>query len=152
MYEGTSGENELMEYVKGYQNGMIKPKSKDLDRQLEEGLSNFQKPVRKRVRKRIRKYWKDIVYFGKLFPQEEESFEIVLRDDRRYQIYVDATNPNVDFDLYVYGEDDALVASDDHLLADAQVEIEPRRTGPYRLQVRSAKGVSEFVVLVYEYR
>jgi hypothetical protein len=152
MYERTSGENELMEYIKEYQSGMVKPKSKDIDKQLESGLRNFNKPVRKRVRKRVRKYWKDIVYIGKLYPQEEESFEIVLREDRKYHIYVDATDPSVDFDLHVYGEDDALVASDDHLQADAQVEIEPHRTGPYRLQVRSVKGVSEFVVLVYEYR
>ena len=65
---------------------------------------------------------------------------------------MDATDPNVDFDLHVYGENDELIASDDHLHADAQVEIEPQWAGPYRLQVRSVKGISEFVVLVYEYR
>ena len=152
MYEGTSGENELLESIKGYQKGMIKPKSKDLDKQFESGLYNFNKQTWRRVRKRVQKYWKDIVYIGKIYPQQEESFKIVLRENRKYHIYVDATNPSADFDLYVYGEDDVLVAFDDHLQADAQVEIEPQQKGPYRLQIRSVRGYSEFVVLVYEYR
>jgi hypothetical protein len=89
-----------------------------------------------------------LVGSGILGPGEAQYFEVVLRGGVTYSIYVDPDEPGVDFDLYVYDENDRLVAQDTDIDSDALCFITPRWTGPFRLVVKSARGISNYSIRV----
>jgi hypothetical protein len=87
---------------------------------------------------------------GILAPGEAEYFDIVLQGQRLYSIYVYPSEPGVDFDLYIYDENGNLVEQDTETDSDALCIIAPRWTGPFRLEVQSARGLSPYSLEIEE--
>jgi hypothetical protein len=86
---------------------------------------------------------------GTLGPGQAEYVDLVLQSGVTYAVFVDASDPSVDFDLYVYDENGGLVAQDTATDSDALCYITPRWTGPFRLVVKSARGISTYTVSVH---
>jgi hypothetical protein len=89
-----------------------------------------------------------LVGSGVVGPGHSEYFDVVLQSGVLYQVYVQPTDPSVDFDLYVYDEGGNLVAQDNSYASDAYCNIIPRWTGPFRLLVKAARGVGYFNIAV----
>ncbi len=87
---------------------------------------------------------------GVLAPGESEYFDVVLQAGVSYRIYVQPTDPSVDFDLYVYDEGNNLVAYDDDTDSDAACVIRPNWTGPFHIAVKAARGQSRYNIAVYQ--
>jgi hypothetical protein len=87
---------------------------------------------------------------GVIGPGGAESFAVVLRAGHMYQVYVQPFEVGVDFDLRIYDERDNLVNADISTSPDAYCSIVPRWTGPFRLVVNSARGMSSYRILVQE--
>jgi hypothetical protein len=87
---------------------------------------------------------------GILGPGAAEFFDVVLKGNHTYQIYVDPSEPGVDFDLRIYDENGNLIAQDIRTTADAYCALTPKWTGPFRLVVNSERGLSSFRILVQE--
>lgn len=85
---------------------------------------------------------------GVLGPGQAEYVDIVLQSGVTYSIYVDASDPSVDFDLYVFDEQGVAVAQDSTTDSDAHCYIRPQWTGPFRLVVKAARGLSSYTVSV----
>jgi len=77
-----------------------------------------------------------------------EYFDVVLQSGVFYQVYVEPFDAGVDFDLYIYDAGGNLVAQDNTCANDAYCNIFPRWSGPFRLLVKAAKGVSHFNIAV----
>ena len=91
-----------------------------------------------------------LVSSGVLGPGQAEYFDIVLRGGITYSIYVDPDEIGVDFDLYVYDENGNLITQDTTTNSDALCFITPRWTGPFRMVVKSERGVSNYHIRVEE--
>jgi hypothetical protein len=91
-----------------------------------------------------------LVGSGILGPGEAEYFDVVLQSGVTYSIYVAPSDPSVDFDLHVHDENGNLVAQDVAPDADALCCVTPRWTGPFRLTVESARGVSTYSISVQD--
>ena len=91
-----------------------------------------------------------LVGSGVLGPGGAEYFNVVLSSGVTYRIYVAPVDPSVDFDLYVYDESGNLVAQDTSTASDATCFITPRWTGPFRLMVKAARGLSTYHIRVEE--
>jgi hypothetical protein len=78
----------------------------------------------------------------------EEYFDVVLTAGKRHRIYVHPDDPNVDFDLAVSDENGNLVNYDDADSADAFCIVTPSWTGPFRIAVIAASGVSSYTLVV----
>jgi len=87
---------------------------------------------------------------GVIGPGGSEYFDVVLHGGHTYAIYVQPFEPGVDFDLHVYDENGNLVDEDMSTAADAYCSITPRWTGPFRLVVQSARGLSGYRIQVQE--
>jgi hypothetical protein len=74
----------------------------------------------------------------------------VLSANHTYAVFVDALDDTVDFDLHVYDENGNLINQDVSTAADSYCTITPRWTGPFRLVVNSARGLSEYRIQVQE--
>ena len=85
---------------------------------------------------------------GILGPGQAEYVDVVLQSGVRHTVYVAPSDPSVDFDLYVYDEKGILVAQDITTDSDALCYITPLWTGPFRLVVKAARGISTFTVSV----
>ena len=90
-----------------------------------------------------------LVGSGTLGPGQAEYVDLVLQSGITYAVFVDATDNSVDFDLYVYDENGGLVAQDTTTDSDALCHITPRWTGPFRLIVKAARGISTYSVSVH---
>ena len=89
-----------------------------------------------------------LVGHGVLLPGQIEYFDVVLTSGVTYQVYVKPTDPTVDFDLYIYDEQNNLVTWDATPAADAYCTVTPVWTGPFRLKVTSNRGVSAYGIAV----
>ena len=85
---------------------------------------------------------------GVLGPGQAEYFDVVLKSGVRYGVYVNPTDPSVDFDLFVYDENGNLVTQDTTTASDALCYITPRWSGPFRLLVKAARGLSTYHIRV----
>ena len=79
-----------------------------------------------------------------------DSFGVLLDRDIEYTIHVDPDDPTVDFDLYIYDENDNLIASDDTDLADAFCTLTPKWTGPFNIFVKAASGGGGYTITVLD--
>lgn len=89
-----------------------------------------------------------LVGSGVLGPGGSGYFDVVLNAGVTYGIYVNPSEPTVDFDLYVYDENGNRVALDASTDSHAMCIVKPRWTGPFRLQVKSARGASTYAISV----
>jgi len=89
-----------------------------------------------------------LVGSGVIGPGGAEYFDVVLRGGITYSIYVDPDEPGVDFDLYIYDESGNLITQDTRTNSDALCFVTPRWTGPFRLVVKSERGVSTYRIRV----
>jgi len=85
---------------------------------------------------------------GILGPGQAEYVDLVLQSGVTYSIFVDASDPSVDFDLYVFDERGGAVAQDTTTDSDALCYVTPLWTGPFRLVVKAARGMSTYTVSV----
>lgn len=91
-----------------------------------------------------------LVGSGVIGPGGAQYFDVVLSANHTYAVLVDALDNSVDFDLRVYDENGTLVNQDDSTSADAYCTITPRWTGPFRMEVFSHRGLSEYRIAVQE--
>ena len=91
-----------------------------------------------------------LVGSGVIGPGGSEYFDVVLASGHTYAVYVEPFEPTVDFDLHVYDENGNLISQDVSTAADAYCTITPRWTGPFRLVVNSARGLSGYRIQVQE--
>jgi len=91
-----------------------------------------------------------LVGSGIIGPGGAEAYDVVLRGGRTYQIFVRPFEPGVDFDLHVFDENGNLTAQDTRLDPDAYCAVTPAWTGPFRLVVESARGVSGYRIDVQD--
>jgi len=77
-----------------------------------------------------------------------EAFDVVLQGGVTYTIFVDPFQVGVDFDLGVLDENGNLVAQDTSTAPNAVCCVTPRWTGPFRLVVKSARGLSNYQIRV----
>lgn len=59
-------------------------------------------------------------------------------------------DPSVDFDLHVFDENGNLITEDISTAPNAYCAITPRWTGPFRLVVDAARGMSGYRIVVME--
>jgi hypothetical protein len=80
---------------------------------------------------------------------EQRSFDVVLELGTSTIIYVrPKENGSADLDLHVYDEKGELVSRDEYADIDAACRVTPQRTGPFRVVVSSARGSSQFTLLM----
>ena len=91
-----------------------------------------------------------LVGSGMIGPGAAEYFDGVLRGGHHYSVYVRPSEPGVEFDLYVYDERGNVVGVDADTSPDAYCPLNPAWTGPFRLEVRSHRGLSDYQILVQE--
>lgn len=89
-----------------------------------------------------------LVGSGVLGPGQAEYFDVALRSGATYSVYVVPSEPSVDFDLYVHDENGNLVTQDTSTSSDALCFITPVWTGPFRLTVKAARGLSTYRIRV----
>jgi hypothetical protein len=89
-----------------------------------------------------------LVGSGMVGPGQAQFFDVVLQSGVTYQVYVKPVDYSVDFDLYIYDERGNLVARDNTTAPDAYCNITPLWTGPFRLEVKSERGMSPFNIVV----
>lgn len=91
-----------------------------------------------------------LVGSGVIGPGRAEYFDVVLQGGHTYSVFVRPFEPGVDFDLRIYDENGNLVTQDVDLHADAHCRVHPRWTGPFRLVVNAARGMSAYRIEVQE--
>jgi hypothetical protein len=89
-----------------------------------------------------------LVGSGIVGPGHSEYFDVILHSGVTYQVYVRPVDGSVDFDLDIYDERGNLVAQDNTTAPDALCNITPIWTGPFRLLVKAARGVSPFNIMI----
>lgn len=85
-----------------------------------------------------------VVGSGVLGPGGAQYLDVALRAGITYNIYVDPSEPSVDFNLFVYDENNNQVAYDNTPASSALCSVTPRWTGPFRIMVTSARGLSNY--------
>lgn len=91
-----------------------------------------------------------LVGSGVIGPGGSEYFDVVLHGGHTYAVYVEPFEIGVDFDLRVYDENGNLITEDITTTPDAYCAITPRWTGPFRLAVTSARGLSGYRIQVQD--
>ncbi len=89
-----------------------------------------------------------VVGAGLIGTGQAEYLDVVLQGGRTYSFTVRPSEPNVDFDLYIYDQNGNLVAWDETTAADAHGTVTPIFTGPFRIVVKSAEGMATYQVEV----
>ena len=88
---------------------------------------------------------------GPLGPGDLECWPVVLKAGRVYEIYAEPSDPTVDFDLYVYDENDNPIDTDEDWDSDALCIVAPEWTGPFNIVVRCERGFSTYELTIMEY-
>lgn len=88
---------------------------------------------------------------GPLGPGDMECWPLVLQAGKVYEIYAEPGDPSVDFELYVYDENDNLIDIDEDLESDALCIVAPEWTGPFNVMVRCERGFSTYEMTITEY-
>lgn len=79
-----------------------------------------------------------------------DSFGVVLDRDTEYEIHVEPDAPDVDFDLFIYDENDNLIAYDEATDPDAHAAVTPKWTGPFNIFVKAASGGGGYTITVID--
>lgn len=87
---------------------------------------------------------------GPLGPGEYESWDVILKGQRVYNIFVYAHEPGVDFDLYVFDENMNLIDVDQEIDSSAYCRTEPNWTGPFRITIECVRGFSTYQLAIEE--
>ena len=87
---------------------------------------------------------------GPLGPGESEGWEVILTGKKIYNIFVQAHEPGVDFDLYVFDENGTLIDMDDEISSSAYSSIETNWTGPFQIVIECARGFSTYQITIEE--
>jgi hypothetical protein len=91
-----------------------------------------------------------LVGSGVVGPGAAQFYDVVLQSGHTYSVGVEPLDPSVDFDLHVFDENGNLITEDISTAADAYCAITPRWTGPFRLVVDAARGMSGYRIVVME--
>jgi hypothetical protein len=89
-----------------------------------------------------------VVGAGVIGTGQAEYLDVMLDGGRTYSFSVHPSERNVDFDLYIYDQNGNLVSWDESTAADAYGRVTPIITGPFRIVVKAASGMSTFRVEV----
>ena len=84
-----------------------------------------------------------LIASGTLGHGEIKDFRVKLRSGIKYSVYVNPTEPQADFDLYVYDDNGNLIEYDSSADSDAYCFIIPNHTGSFRLLIKSEAGYSK---------
>jgi hypothetical protein len=87
---------------------------------------------------------------GIVGPGHMEYFDVVLSSGHRYSVDVQPVEPGVDFDLHILDQNGNIVDEDISAARDAYCTVTPRWTGPFRLVVESARGISAYRIQVQD--
>ncbi len=88
---------------------------------------------------------------GPLASGDMECWQVPLRANRVYEIYVQPSDPTVDFDLYIYDENDNPIDIDEDFNSDALCIVEPKWTGLFNIVVRCERGFSTYELTITEH-
>jgi hypothetical protein len=91
-----------------------------------------------------------LVGSGVVGPGAAQFYDVMLQSGHTYAVGVHPFQPGVDFDLQVFDENGNLITEDISAAPDAYCAITPRWTGPFRLVVESARGMSDYRIDVME--
>lgn len=89
-----------------------------------------------------------LVGAGTIGTGQSEYLDVQLQGGHTYMINVQPSMANVDFDLHIYDQNGNLVSWDESTAADAHGMVTPIITGPFRIVVNSAGGMSSYGVEV----
>lgn len=93
---------------------------------------------------------KKTIYTGNLNTGDSDTFDCILRGTVTYVFFVDADEPGVDFDLFIYNENGQLVTKDSSSATDAQCILTPEYTQHYTVKIKSSRGVSNYSISIWE--
>ena len=85
---------------------------------------------------------------GFLDRNQFEVYQVRLKANTTYRIYVKVDEINVDFDVYVMDENKNIVAVDETNAADATCLITPAWSGLFAIGVKSARGSSGYKLYI----
>lgn len=89
-----------------------------------------------------------VVGAGVIGTGQAEYLDVMLEGGRTYSFSVRPSERNVDFDLHIYDQNGNLVSWDETAAADAYGMVTPIITGPFRIVVNAASGMSTYQVEV----
>jgi hypothetical protein len=89
-----------------------------------------------------------VVGAGVIGTGQAEFLDVMLEGGRTYSFSVHPSEKNVDFDLHIYDQNGNLVSWDETVAADAYGMVTPIITGPFRIVVNAASGMSTYQVEV----
>ncbi len=87
---------------------------------------------------------------GPLRSGEFQIWEVILTGQKTYDIFVQAYELGVDFDLYVYDEKGNLIDLDERIDSRAYCSIMPYWTQPVQIVVKCDRGTSKYQVEIEE--
>ena len=87
---------------------------------------------------------------GPLGPGQSDSWGVILAGQRAYNIFVQAYEPGVDFDLYVFDEYGNLIDVDNDIDSDAYCEFVTNWTGPFQIVIKCERGFSKYQIEIEE--
>ena len=87
---------------------------------------------------------------GPLGSGESESWEVKLKGQREYNIFLQAHRPDVDFDLFVYDGYGNLIDMDDEIDSNAYCTVITYRTGLFQIVTECASGFSTYQLAIEE--
>lgn len=79
---------------------------------------------------------------------QSHQYDVFLKANVTYTVYVRPDRSGVDFDLLIYDENSNLVQWDEAPDSDALCRVTPRWNGRFHLVVTSASGSSTYKILV----
>ena len=79
---------------------------------------------------------------------QAEYLDVMLEGGRTYSFSVHPSERNVDFDLHIHDQNGNLVSWDESSAADAYGMVTSIITGPFRIVVNAASGMSTYRVEV----
>ena len=88
-----------------------------------------------------------VVGAGVIGTGQAEFLDVMLEGGRTYSFSVHPSEKNVDFDLHIYDQNGNL-SWDETVAADAYGMVTPIITGPFRIVVNAASGMSTYQVEV----
>ena len=89
-----------------------------------------------------------VVGAGLIGTGQAEYLDVMLEGGHTYSFSVRPSEKSVDFDLHIYDQNGNLVAWDESTAADAYGVVTPIITGPFRIVVNAAEGMSTYQVEV----
>ncbi len=92
----------------------------------------------------------DMTVRGYVGNRKEFYHQLVLVDDVKYGIDLDADDQSADLDLYITDEDGNILYEDESAEANAAVWFTPAEHAIYNLYVKSASGGTKYTLTIKE--